>query len=134
MKESITTSANEDYDKFDGKYAASLKVPDAGIFWDPVPGECQLKIVLEVGFSQEYADLVRATKMWLEGAHVAMVILIKVQENPVYRNPARDLDDAAKANLFSQWEQARFDDFDARADGSLGPSLFRDLQWVGRIL
>lgn len=127
----ITTSSNEDFNDFTGKYENSVKVPDAGVFLDDINGDMQIKIAMEVGFAETYQDLVQDVRKWLEGAGAVLAILVKVEETPVFQNPSLSMDGDEKEHLFSQSPGVRARDF--RIDGDFGPALYKALQWVGRI-
>ena len=47
----VMTTANEDCNNLGGRWAGSIKNPDAGILvYYPVTGDTKIKVVVEVGF------------------------------------------------------------------------------------
>lgn len=71
------------------KRAAWLKDPDNMIFFQERAGkEKFLQVVIEVGFSESYHDLVRDAFQWLlrSGGRVNLVIIVKVEEDKLQLN------------------------------------------------
>ena len=127
----ITTTSNEDFNEFSGRYAGSVKIPDAAVFHDDINGNLHVKVAMEVGFAENYEDLAQDIRKWLEGAGAAIAILVKIEEAPVYRNPSSNLSDQQKAELYSRTLRVETQDF--RADGEFGPATYKGLKWVGEI-
>ncbi len=127
----ITTTSNENFNEFFEQYEGSEKIPDAAVFLDDINGSTHVKIAMEVGFSENYQELFQDIRMWLEGADAAIAILVKIEEAPIYGNPARNLDDQEKTELYSQTPKLKIQNFNV--DGEFGPATFKGLQWVGKI-
>jgi len=78
---------------FQGSYQSSMKEADVLFKYHPPNGPISYTCAIEVGFVERYEDLVDDIKLWIEGGHMRMVILIKVDEAPLYRCPTRALQD-----------------------------------------
>lgn len=78
---------------FRGSYQSSMKEADVLFKYHPPNGPISYTCAIEVGFAERYEDLVADIKLWIEGGHMRMVILIKVDEAPLYRCPTRALQD-----------------------------------------
>lgn len=101
----IITSSNENFNDFTGNYENSRKIPDAAVFLNDVNGDTQVKVAMEVGFAENYRDLVQDIRKWLEGAGAVVAILVKVEETPPYNNPSLTMDDDEKEELFRKLRQ-----------------------------
>lgn len=130
VESTIITTSNEDFNEFSGQYQGSRKIPDAAVLLD-VDGIMRIKIAMEVGFTENYQDLVQDIRKWLEGAGAAVAILVKIKEAPVYRDPSRHFSDQEKAEFFSQPLSENAQDFNV--DGEFGPATYKGLQWTGVI-
>jgi hypothetical protein len=127
----IHVATNRVYTDFMDEYEGSEKVPDLSVSFMGVDGRLELKLVVEVGFSEKYSDLIGDTKMWLEGGghEVSAVILVNIEESPSYRSPLLDLEDEEIEQLeLSRQHRINFD-----AEGDFGPITYKGLVWVGRI-
>ena len=126
----INTTANEDFNGFEGNYTGSTKTPDLAVQFENDDGNPEIKFVLEVGFSETYEDLVRDAKLWLEGQHeVSIVVLVKFEETPSYRCPVRD--ENFETLEFPSVSEIKFENFKLQEE--YGPVVYEGLQWVGRI-
>lgn len=55
---------------------------------------------MEVGFGESYKDLCEDAAMWIEGCpDIRTVILIKVEDDPLYHSPFKQLQDDAANHL-----------------------------------
>jgi len=128
-----SVSTNELYTGFVNQYKGSDKTPDMAFETWGSTGPSRIKFVLEVGLAETYEMLVEDTKMWLEGTKdVSAVMVVKLQENPNYRCPTRNLknkDFAAQGFLESG--EIGLDDFILEA--TYGPAIYNQCIWVGRI-
>ncbi|KAI9864844.1 MAG: hypothetical protein M1813_002614 [Trichoglossum hirsutum] len=129
----INTVGNQNFKGFGGRYKGSNKIPDLGVEFRSAAGKREIKIVLEVGLSEKYEDLVQDAKLWLEGNHdVCVFILAKFEETPKYRNPARNLSD-------EDFEQLEFPDaseidmLNINLEGEHGRAVYKGLVWVNCI-
>ncbi|KAH0551428.1 hypothetical protein GP486_007358 [Trichoglossum hirsutum] len=127
----IHTATNRLYTGFTGEYEGSERVPDLSVSFVGVDGRLELKLVVEVGFSEKYSDLIEDAKMWLEGGghEVSNVMLVNIEESPSYRSPLLDLEDEEIEQLgLPGQHRINFD-----AEGDFGPITYKGLVWVGRI-
>lgn len=133
LKSRIHTAGTEDMRGFQGKYAGSQKAPDLSIKFRDADGKRRLKCVFEVGFSENYEDLVQDARRWLEGKEsVVLVILAKYEEIPRYQNPFKNLSDTQLEDLdLPDSRELEEDDFDL--EGEYGPVVYKGLRWVGKI-
>ena len=84
----IRFRTNEDTNGFSGQYAGSIKTPDLKVTLEEGRGVSQVKLVIEVSFTESYEDLVADARLWLDGmSSVCLVILVMYYESPPYRNP-----------------------------------------------
>ncbi|KAI9765673.1 MAG: hypothetical protein M1840_007231 [Geoglossum simile] len=129
----IAAVANQDFDCFGGQYFGSDKTPDLGVLFENAAGDREIKLVLEIGLSETYEELVQDAMMWLEGTHeVSTVVLVKFEETPAYRCPTRNLGDEDFENLgFPGPLELRGSNF--HLDDEYGPAIYKGLAWVGRI-
>lgn len=97
-----------------------------------VPPE-ELKLALEVGFSEEYDDLREDLWLWLVGQPTcSMVILVNITESPKYQCLLPfALDICDKLNIPQDGSQITATDF--YLEGEHGPVKFKGYQWVGQI-
>ena len=96
-------------------------------------GARELVLVLEVGFSQSWAELIRIATRWLEKTgEVRLVLIAKLTEKPTYSKPIRSMTnkELQPLELKSAFE---IRDVDFELEGEQGPVTFRGLQWVGSI-
>jgi len=100
--------------------------------WDPA-GCCKTKFVLEVGLAETYAMLQEDTRMWLEGREdVSAVMLVKLQEDPDYCCPTRNLSDQDLAQQkFLGYSAIKRHDF--MLESAYGPAVYNEGTWVGSI-
>lgn len=78
---------------FGGAYQSSTKEPDVLFKYHPPNGPISYTCAIEVGFVERYEDLFEDVKLWIEGGHMRTVILIKVDEAPLYGCPTLALQD-----------------------------------------
>ncbi|KAI9779119.1 MAG: hypothetical protein M1816_003742 [Peltula sp. TS41687] len=130
----LQTRLNQKYYRFQGMYAGSSKTPDLAVGFKQ-NGVSKLKLVVEVGFSEEYDQLVNDARLWLEGQpSVLMVVLIKLIEQPRYRNPLREFDDdEIKALNLPSPDEMREDLEADPTTPALGPVCHRGYAWTGAL-
>lgn len=118
---------------FSGKYSGSRKTPDLSIELRNSNRTNQVKIVLEVGFTETYAQLVGDARLWIEGHKFApMVILAKMTEHPKYGNPLLKLDDDAIKRL-NLPDPSMVDELAFVLGGPLGPVTMNNFTWCGAL-
>lgn len=84
LKSRLKISSNETHYRFSGRYADSEKTADASLLLSSAGHPITVKLVMEVGFSEIYEDLVEDAAMWIEGAGVTIVILVNFTEETCY--------------------------------------------------
>lgn len=121
---------------FRGEYQGSDKEPDVLFKYKQEDGNVIYTCTVEIGMAETYQELVEDAKQWIEGQHeVQTVILIKLEEIPLYRCPTRTFQDeeiealglphfsAIKSNMFRLQDPADI----------FGPLQLCNLTWVGRM-
>ncbi|KAK9235031.1 hypothetical protein V1525DRAFT_435062 [Lipomyces kononenkoae] len=71
----------------DGKYANSLNDPDGSFYYKRRDGGYRLQIAVEVGFIEHYRALLRDKDTWIQSQRAKVVILVFLQESPLFKNP-----------------------------------------------
>jgi len=133
LRRRISIVTNEQLNGFVSQYKGSHKIPDMALkTWDTA-GRYKTKFVLEVGLTETYEMLLEDMKMWLEGRNdVSAVMLVKLQEDPDYHCPTRNLSDQDYAHQsFHEAGEIGGDDFTLVT--SYGPALYKGYVWVGRV-
>lgn len=133
LQSRITINGAEDTRGFSWRYMGSQKAPDMSIKFRDFDGERRLKSVFEVGFAEDYHDLVQDAKRWLEGKYtVVLVILANVQELPPYKSPLQHLSDIEFAQL-NLPDSLTIEESDFSFQDEYGPVMYQGLCWVGKI-
>ena len=92
IRKKVSVSTALHFNGFSGKYAGSIKIPDLAVAFSDLKGDDLLKLVVKVGFSESYEDLIEDAKLWLEGLNtVNVVVLAKFLEDPSYEDPLSSL-------------------------------------------
>ena len=134
LEEKIRICTNLEIRTFDAAYQGSIKVPDLAIFVkNDDTKRRDLKWALEVGFSEQYDNLLEDIPLWLIGQPTcAMAVLLKITESPTYRCPLDfDLDMYEELNIPQNESQILEKDFSL--EGEYGPVKFKGHQWAGQI-
>ncbi|MCJ1407360.1 hypothetical protein MMC19_001431 [Ptychographa xylographoides] len=120
---------------FHGLYQSSRKEADVLFKHHPPNGPISYTCAIEVGFAERYEDLVEDIKLWIEGGHVRMVILINVEEAPLYRCPTRALQDDEIEALDLPAIPALTTSMVSLEDQTdrFGPLHIRGLTWVNKM-
>jgi hypothetical protein len=122
---------NKEFGGFEGKYSDSVKTPDLAIEFQNAARNHKPKFILEVSFMQTYEDLVRDTKLWLEGkSEVCIVMVAKCKEIPHFRCPAHGFGDEQLPRLGFP-KASEISELDYGAQHEYGPVTFKGLEWVG---
>ncbi|KAI9760632.1 MAG: hypothetical protein M1840_002372 [Geoglossum simile] len=121
----IFTATNLKVRDFEGIYQGSQKVPDAIVEFLNPAGVSEGTLVVEVGFSETYSDLMQDVRMWLEGKpNVNVAVIVKVNETPEYRCSIKNLDD-------QRLDSGEVPDF--QIEGDYGPVTHDGSIWVGSV-
>jgi len=129
----IEVVRNQRFFVFNGVHEGSEKVPDVALQVTNNKGKMEVKFVVEVGVSETHQKLVEDARLWLEGTKtVSLVMLIKLEETPVYQCPIRNYteDTLAKMN-FPPLDQIVEQDFVLASP--YGPAIFKEFTWVGKV-
>lgn len=98
-------------------------------------GTLDTKLVVEIGFSEDYEDLVEDVTAWLERiGSVSLCALVSFVEEPRYRCPVdfANLDDQEFAELaFPEPDTIGPEDF--MLEEPFGPVIYKNHMWVGTI-
>ncbi|KAI9773262.1 MAG: hypothetical protein M1839_002174 [Geoglossum umbratile] len=117
---------------FRGKYSGITKNPAIAVTFLDGDGIARPRFVLEVGITETYEQMTGDAQKWLEGyPGTSVVVLVKLEETPEYRNPIHGLseEELEEFGLPSR-EEIKATDF--TMDG-LGQVVFKELTWVGSI-
>jgi len=118
--------------KFGSEWAGSRKRPDFSIEVRDTSGRLKLKWVVEAGLSETYDQLVEDVRLWLEGhPDVAMVILVKFCESPLYRCPVPTTQNPEELGI--PLDILAIDEAEVTMEGQLGPATYKGHKWVGKI-
>jgi hypothetical protein len=121
--------ANQEMNGFEGQYLGSTKTPDLAVRIRNADEDLETKMVVEVGFSEEYQALINDATLWLEGmSSVSLCLLVSFGEEPPYQCPFDDanMDDEKFKKLgFPHPEKLRPRDF--HLEGTFGPAIYKRL-------
>lgn len=132
----VSIVANQKIGAFTGAYEGSKKAPDVLFKYKRQNGKVSYTAVVEVGFTETYEHLIDDMKLWIQGNRDVMtVILIKVEEDPRYHPPTRNMNEDEVRNL--DFPEPR--DLDTSmvilkdSNDSFGPLQINNLIWVGKM-
>lgn len=131
----LTIGQNQPVVGFKGKYALLKSYPDLMLQYHDGQLQNQTVLVLELGFTEEYAKLRQSARLWIEGTeHVRIVMLIKIREIPRYADPR--LKPGREKRLTTQLptlSSIKLDDVRAEdANDPSSPLLMYGLPFAGR--
>ena len=129
---------------FEGQYSGSAKIPDLAVQIKNANNRLETKMVLEVGFSEEYEALINDAKLWLEGmSSVSLCVLVSFEEKPRYQCPVdgnMDEEEFKRLGFPNPWE-IKPEHF--YLEGPFGPAIYKglddeelgnkELKWTGNI-
>ncbi|KAK9234945.1 hypothetical protein V1525DRAFT_24291 [Lipomyces kononenkoae] len=125
-----STTTTDFSDAFEG----SRKQPDGGVRYKSVDGN-QITVVVELGFSENYASLCRSKDTWIDGHGINVFILVCLTETPRFKNPTtvyddiRDVDDATDEMETSINETLRLN----LSNNRHALFLYRGHKWAGEM-
>ena len=134
IRSKFKTIPNLECGGFQNQYKGSKKTPDLQIWVKDAQGDYDIKLVVEVGFSEPYAQLKEEMKLWIEGkSSISAAILCQLVESPKYRCPTTDLDDDEIDQLnFPPSDEIKGLLFSLENDeNQLGPVIYKNLVWCG---
>ncbi|CUS14382.1 unnamed protein product [Tuber aestivum] len=133
LRRMIHIVGNQQFTDFQGAYDGSEKAPDTAVKVTDATGAVEVKFVLEVGLAETYAMLVRDAKMWIEGREAASIVMIvKMEETPVYKCPTRNLSEDEFSELGFP-PRTEIDVKNFTLGGPYGPAFYKGLRWVGGV-
>jgi hypothetical protein len=113
---------------FRGQYPGSTKTADLAVQITNAKGQYETKMVVEIGFSEEYEALINDARLWLEGmSSVSLCVLVSFEEEPRYRCPVdnnMDEEEFKKLGFPDPWE-LKPEHFHLK--GPFGPAIYRGL-------
>ena len=81
-------AADHETNGFKGQYFGSTKTADLAVEIINAHDTLETKMVVEIGFSEEYEALINNAILWLEGmSSVSLCVLVSFEEKPHYRCP-----------------------------------------------
>ncbi|KAK9235147.1 hypothetical protein V1525DRAFT_428053 [Lipomyces kononenkoae] len=125
-----STTTTDFSDAFEG----SRKQPDGGVRYKSLDGN-QITVVVELGFSENYASLCRSKDTWIDGHGINVFILVCLTETPRFKNPTtvyddiRDVDDATDEMETSINETLRLN----LSNNRHALFLYRGHKWAGEM-
>jgi hypothetical protein len=113
---------------FRGQYLGSTKTADLAVQITNAKGQYETKMVVEIGFSEEYAALINDVRLWLEGmSSVSLCVLVNFEEEPRYRcsvDDNMDEEEFKKLRFPDPWE-LKPEHFHLK--GPFGPAIYKGL-------
>jgi hypothetical protein len=110
---------------FEGQYFGSGKIADLAALITNAKGDHEAKMVIEIGFSENYEDLIKDATMWLEGmSSVSLCVLVGFEEEPRYQCPVDNNMDEEELG-FPDPRQLKPHHF--RLKGPFGPAIYKGL-------
>lgn len=133
IRTGLRTRTSKEYVGFTDNPLGSGKIPDLAITYKVPNGNTEIVLVLEVGFTQNWDDLVKIARRWIEKtAEVNMVLIAKLTENPKYLNPLRNTTNE-QLELLELKSASDIRDGDFELEGESGPVTLKGFSWVGTL-
>lgn len=119
-------SSGKEFIEFGGKYEGSVKVPDLALELKDANGFFQPLVVLEVGMTETYEELLEDIHLWMSCDSIQMIIILNVKETQRYRFPenARDRMPTEIASISKN---------DFHLLGAWGPVIYQGFTFVDAI-
>jgi hypothetical protein len=112
--------------KFEGQYLGSAKIADIAVQIRNAKDQLETKMVVEMGFSEEYEALIDDARLWLEGmSSVSLCVLVSFEEEPRYQCPVdanMDEEEFKKLGFPDPWELGP-EHF--HLEGTFGPAIYK---------
>jgi hypothetical protein len=124
--------SNEEISGFGGRYSGSNKTPNLAVQIRDADKKLRTKLILEIGLSEKYEDLIQDARLWLEGkSEVSMCVLVNFVEEPRYRCPVQNIDKEEFDRLAFP-DQSELTPEDIHLEDTFGPATYKGFVWVGR--
>ncbi|XTI95191.1 hypothetical protein V2W45_1444592 [Cenococcum geophilum] len=122
----------QEMDQFEGQYYGSTKTADLAVRIINDRDQLETKLVVEIGFSEEYDDLVEDVKLWLEGMRtVSMCVLVNLEEEPKYSCPVdNNMDEKRFRELVFPDNPLEVQPEHIHLEGPFGPATYKGLEEV----
>ncbi|PUU73530.1 hypothetical protein B9Z19DRAFT_1135038 [Tuber borchii] len=129
----ISVVGNQTMKRFEGTHRGSRKAADVAVQVTNDNGNREVKFVAEVGVAETYDKLTDDARLWLEGTQtVSLVMLVKLEESPVYQCPIRKLSEKELKRMnFPATNQIDGSNF--LLASQYGPAIFNGYTWVGKV-
>lgn len=126
----ISVEPNEDTPGFTGPYEGSVKTPDLKVSFKDGNGNRKVRLVLEVGFAENYDDLIGDAQLCLNRMKsVGVVVLANYREPLDYKNPLSEKNEKKlQFNDISAVQPSHF-----IMQGEYGPVVYGNFTWAGKI-
>jgi hypothetical protein len=112
--------------QFDGQYLGSVKIADLAVQIRNARGQMETKLVVEIGFSEEYDDLINDVRLWLEGMNsVSMCMLVSFNEEPRYQCPVNDNMKKKRFKKLGFPDPGELRPEDFYLEGPFGPAIYK---------
>jgi hypothetical protein len=113
---------------FGGQYLGTVKTADLAVQITDADDEMETKMVVEIGFSEEYEDLIKDAKLWLEGMNsVSLCVLVSFEEEPRYRCPVDYNMDEEKFKRLGFPDPRDLKPKHFHLEGPFGPAIYKGL-------
>ena len=113
---------------FENEYFGSAKIPDLGVQITNADDEYETKMVVEIGFSEDYEALTNDARLWLEGmSSVSLCVLIGFEEKPHYQCPVDNNMDEEKFKKLGFPDPWKLKPKHFYLEGLFGPAIYKGL-------
>ncbi|KAK9371110.1 hypothetical protein V1509DRAFT_559231 [Lipomyces kononenkoae] len=112
-----------------GGYSSRIsKVPDGGLIYT-LNNEDLLTVVIETGLSEKYEKLQNDARLWLDGAHCQMAIVVCFQEQPKFKYPKKPARYASLENYDGFANAIK----NTSTQNPFGPYTYNGHTWFGKL-
>ena len=116
----------QDMNEFEGQYLGSVKIADLAVQIRNADDQLETKMVVEIGFSEEYEDLINDARLWLEGMSlVSLCVLVSFEEEPRYQCPVDDNMDEEKFKKLGFPNPWELKPKHFHLEGTFGPAIYK---------
>ena len=111
---------------FEGQYWGSAKIADLAVQIINAKDQLETKMVVEIGFSEDYETLTNDARLWLEGmSSVSLCVLVSFEEEPRYQCPVDDNMDEEKFKKLGFPDPWELKPKDFHLQGLFGPAIYK---------
>jgi hypothetical protein len=124
----LSCVTGEEMNGFENQYSGSTKIPDLGVQIINHDDELETKMVVEIGFSEDYDALINDARLWLEGtSSVSLCVLISFEEKPHYQCPVDDNMDEKRFKKLGFPDPRELKPKHFHLEGLFGPAIYKGL-------